>query len=126
MFMSSEINQDREERIEREVLVDTYNGEEQRLGWYYYLEDNLKFPFKAMWKNEEIEIVSMSEEDDCLEDMYVEVKYQEEDLEDTFSISLSEIDPIDSDSKTLEAIGDWKYWLDRGYSFEEDLEDEYY
>ena len=37
----------REERIRNEAVVDAYGPEEQAMGWYYYLEDKLRFPFQA-------------------------------------------------------------------------------
>src|SRR5664279_6500443 len=37
----------REERMHEEVIVDAYGPEEQAMGWYYYLEDKIRFPFKA-------------------------------------------------------------------------------
>ena len=37
----------REERIHNEVVVDAYGAEEQAMGWYYYLEDKIRFPFRA-------------------------------------------------------------------------------
>lgn len=30
-----------------EIIVDAYGPEEQALGWYYYLEGTLQFPFTA-------------------------------------------------------------------------------
>ena len=27
--------------------MDAYGPEEQAMGWYYYLEDKIRFPFKA-------------------------------------------------------------------------------
>jgi hypothetical protein len=37
----------REDRIQNEAIVDAYGPEEQALGWYYYLENQIKFPFAA-------------------------------------------------------------------------------
>ncbi len=37
----------REERIDMEIIVDAYGPEEQALGWYYYLDEKLQFPFSA-------------------------------------------------------------------------------
>src|SRR6266542_2684709 len=37
----------REDRIVMEIIVDAYGPEEQAMGWYYYLEDKLSFPFRA-------------------------------------------------------------------------------
>ena len=43
-------NKAREHRIEMEAVVDAYNSEERAMGWYYYLEERLKVPFKARSK----------------------------------------------------------------------------
>ena len=40
-------NHIREERIHDQVIVDAYGPEEQALGWYYYLESKIQFPFSA-------------------------------------------------------------------------------
>lgn len=37
----------REDRIIMEIVVDAYSEEERAMGWYYYLEDKLGFPFEA-------------------------------------------------------------------------------
>jgi hypothetical protein len=37
----------REKRISMEIVVDAYDAWEQALGWYYYLQDTLCFPFPA-------------------------------------------------------------------------------
>ena len=37
----------REERIRNEAVVDAYGPEEKVMGWYYYLENKLRFPFQA-------------------------------------------------------------------------------
>ena len=35
----------REERILMEAIVDANGPEEQAMGWYYYLDDKISFPF---------------------------------------------------------------------------------
>ena len=37
----------REARIRDEIIVDAHEGSEQAMGWYYYLEGMLHFPFEA-------------------------------------------------------------------------------
>ena len=37
-------DEEREERIQMEIIVDAYGPEEQAMGWYYYLADNMSFP----------------------------------------------------------------------------------
>lgn len=113
----------REERIKMKVVVDAHNEEERAMGWYCYLEDRLNFPFKAEWVNngktnvKKVTVVEMSPEDDCLEDIFVEVLDRENKQKDVFSVRLSNLQPLDSDSATEEAIGDWHYWLAREYEF---------
>jgi hypothetical protein len=46
--------------------------------------------------------------------MFVEVLYREGEAEDVFSVPLYEIEAIDADPETQEAIADWHYWVDRG------------
>ena len=40
-------DEERDERIRMEIIVDAHDSEEQAMGWYYYLEENLQFPFLA-------------------------------------------------------------------------------
>ena len=117
---SVEYDESREQRIEMEIIVDAYNEKEQAMGWYYYLDGKLKFPFKAKWINrkgqsEEVEVLEMSPEDDCGKDMLVEALYREGEAEDVFSVPLYEIEAIDAGPETQEAIADWHYWVNRGY-----------
>lgn len=109
----------REERIDYEIVVDAYDEEERRMGWYYYLQDNLNFPFSAKWlkgKNPEgrdVTVIDLSSIDDYSHDMFVEVEYEE----DQYSARLKDIQPLDVNEATQTAIEDWKYWLERGYEF---------
>jgi len=119
-----ERDESRENRIDMEAIVDTYNNKEERaMGWYYYLDDKLQFPFPAKWTSRQhpegtdVEVIEMSPEDDCSHDMFVEVQYHEGSSKDIFSARLSEIHPIDVDEKMAEAIADWHYWIGRGYEF---------
>jgi len=124
---NSETDESREHRIAMEVIVDAYTEEEQAMGWYYYLESKLNFPFKAKWKSEgrrssptegaEVEVLGMSSEEDCSEDMFVEVLYKEGTAKDIFSVPLSDVDTVAADEGTQEAIADWNYWVSRGYEF---------
>jgi hypothetical protein len=121
-----EYDEIREERIEMEIIVDAYNPAEQAMGWYYYLDNNLDFPFKAKWLNRggkssdrEVVVLEMSSEEECQNEMFVEVLYREGEAEDEFSARLYDIEPMGADSNTQEAIADWHYWCDRGYELSE-------
>ena len=68
----------REHRIDMEIIVDAYAPEEQAMGWYYYLEEKLQFPFRAkcvaerrispLRKGDEVEIVGMNEATETIVD----------------------------------------------------------
>ena len=38
-------DEEREERINMEIVVDANGPEEQAMGWYYYIADTMNFPF---------------------------------------------------------------------------------
>jgi hypothetical protein len=76
----------REERIHEEIIVDAYGPEEQAMGWYYYLEDKIHFPFQAkciaskvtspLQKGESVEVSALAPEDTCSSDMLVQIRWQ--------------------------------------------------
>lgn len=45
-------DKEREGRIEMEIVVDAYDEEERAMGWYYYLEDQMRFPFNERCSTE--------------------------------------------------------------------------
>jgi hypothetical protein len=116
-------NKAREHRIEMEAVVDAYNSEERAMGWYYYLEGRLKVPFKARCKSkravsplrigEEVDVLSMAPEEECESEMFVRVRWRGRRL----AVPLSQLEPLAVDLATKEAVGDWHYWLGRGYQF---------
>jgi hypothetical protein len=125
---SVELDEIRERRIKEEIIADAEDKEDRAMGWYDYLDDTLNFPFLAKWtkkgrkpsttpQTKEVEVLGMAPDEDCFRDMYVEVVYPNGKDEDVFTAKLSDIEPIETDSETLEALADWQYWLNRGYKF---------
>ena len=116
-------NRSREERIHNEVIADAYGQEEQALGWYYYLENKIRFPFTArciaskvvspLRKGETVEVCGLAPEDSCAHDMLVLICWHGRNV----AVPLSQLSAIDADESTVEAIGDWHYWLAQGYCF---------
>jgi hypothetical protein len=113
----------REERIQEEIIVDAYGPEEQAMGWYYYLEDKIHFPFQAKFiaskvtsplrKGESVEVSALAPEDTCSSDMLVQIWWQGR----TMAVPLSQLTAIEPDEQTREAIKDWHYWVAQGYCF---------
>ena len=117
-------NKDREERIGMEIIVDAYGSEEQAMGWYYYLEEKLQFPFTAVCSakraisplqiKDEVDVLGMAPEDECENEMFVTIRWERDGL----AVPLSQLIPINStDEQTKQAVEDWRYWVQMGYEF---------
>ncbi|PZD73650.1 hypothetical protein C1752_02069 [Acaryochloris thomasi RCC1774] len=112
---------EREERITMQIVVDAYDSEEQVMGWYYYLQDTMQFPFPAIRvnqkrnstaeKHEAVEVVGMATEEECEQEMFVEIAFEG----DEFAVPLIEVEAPAAEAKTQQAIEDWHYWVNRGY-----------
>jgi hypothetical protein len=100
---------DREDRIHKEIIVDTNGPEEQAMGWYYYLENKLRFPFQGrciasnvvspLRKGEIGEVIRMAPEEACLGDMLVLIRWQYR----TMAVPLSQLSASDADGGTVDA-----------------------
>jgi hypothetical protein len=116
-------NREREDRFTDEVVVDAYGEEERAMGWYYYAADNIAFPFKArcalkravspLKAGDVVEVSGMAAEDDCVQGLMVLIKWDDEDL----AVPLIQLESRGSTGLTRQVLADWKYWVDRGYTF---------
>lgn len=114
----------REHRITMEIVVDAYNESERAIGWYAYLEDKLDFlvpcrcieerPTSPLRVGDEVEVVGMAPGDDSLREMYVEITWEHE---RTLAVPLAQLEVIDADEETRQAVEDWHYWVEMGYQF---------
>ena len=104
-----------------EIVVDAYSPEEQALGWYYYLDSKLRFPFRAqciaervtspLASSDQVEVTGMAPEEECEHDMLVMIRWERRGL----AVPLSQLEGVDVDDETRQAIEDWHYWVARGY-----------
>jgi Calcium binding len=118
-----ETDEAREHRIVMEIVVDAYDEQERAIGWYYYLEGKLTFPFRArcaarrsispLKVGDEVEVIGMAPVEECEHEMFVEMRWDEEGL----AVPLSQLKVIAADDQTREAVEDWLYWSKKGYQF---------
>ncbi len=117
---------ERENRIRMEAVVDAYGEDERALGWYYYLEDNICFPFKARIRKKRgvnplkegasVTVLGMADEDECGQEMFVTIETGRDG--EAYDVPLDQIEPLPTaGEETLEAVLDWHYWKARGYLF---------
>jgi hypothetical protein len=114
-------DEEREERIQMEIIVDAYGPEEQALGWYTYLSDTLHFPFSArcvarraispLQPGEEVEVIGMAPDEECQHEMFVLIQWRSHPV----AVPLMQLEGIQVDEETQQAIEDWHYWVKQGY-----------
>jgi hypothetical protein len=112
-------DEEREKRIQMEIIVDAYGPEEQALGWYNYVADTLQFPFTAhcivrraispLEPGDELEVVGIAPEEECRHEMFVLTRWRPHEL----AIPLMQVEAIDADEGTHQAIEDWHYWVNQ-------------
>ena len=115
-------NKQREQRIQQEIVVDAHDAQEQAMGWYY-LEEPLRFPFRAkcvghraispLPKGQEVAVVGLAPADECESEMFITVPWEKR----TLAVPLAQLEPIQADIATQQAVGDWHYWVEQGYEF---------
>ncbi len=119
-----EKDETREERIYMEIVVDAYGAEEKAMGWYYYLDDTLSFPFSArctakraispLQVDDEVDVLGLAPAEECEREIFVMMRWEQDGL----GVPLSQLTVIHAeDEKTREAVEDWLYWVGRGYRF---------
>ena len=106
----AKLNAEREHRIEMEVVVDAYTEEERALSWYYYLEQQLSFPFEAnvrkamasspLTTGEHVSVIGLAHEDLCRVGIFVWVRWGERDV----VAPLAQIVPLSGDKPTRVAV----------------------
>ncbi len=124
--MSEEMDKAREHRIETKIIVDAYDKDERAMGWYYYLEGTLRFPFLArciirraispVEVGDEIEVLGMAPEEECQHEMFVTIPWEPWG-KDGLAVPLSQLEVIHGDDETKIAVEDWYYWVKSGYEF---------
>jgi Calcium binding len=89
----------REARIDQEVVVDAYTSEERAMGWYYYLEGKLRFPFTATCTKrratspfkvgESLPVIGLAPEQGCMAEIIVLTEFSGR----TLGIPLAQLRP---------------------------------
>lgn len=117
-------DEEREDRIIMEIVVDAYNESERALGWYYYLENQIQFPFAAtciatraispLRLEDEVDVTGLADEDECEHEVFVTMPWDNGSL----AVPLSQLKPIGNTNKaTKQAVEDWHYWVRMGYQY---------
>ena len=119
----AETDEAREHLIDMEIVVDAYDEQERALGWYYYPEGKLNFPFLArcairrsissLKLGDEVEVIGMPPEEECEHEMFILMRWDRDGL----AVPLSQLEVLDADDETREVVEDWISWSRKGYQF---------
>ncbi len=106
-----------------EIVVDAYDASERAMSWYYYLDQQLQFPFLArciadrpispLEIKDEVTVIGMAPESECQREIFVMIEWGKKGL----GVPLSQLEGIKVDKETRQAIGDWHYWVKKGYEY---------
>ena len=112
-------DEEREERIEMEIIVDAYTQDEQAVGWITYLEETMDFPFEAqcieerevspLKEGETVRVLGMPSVEPSLRQQFVTIEWNDREL----GVPLKQLEPLEASDDTEQAVADWHYWLNR-------------
>ncbi len=115
------LDAEREDRIEMEIVVDAYDESERAMSWYYYLENQLHFPFLVRCRSkrtvsllevgDEVQVTGMSPDEECEHEMFVMARFGKKKQ----AVPLSQLAVVTADEETRTAVEDWHYWVRMGY-----------
>ncbi len=111
---------EREDRIYDEAIVDAYGDEEVILSWYYYLEEQLHFPFIAAVRVHSpgrspqtirVDMQAMGPMSRCgYWQMWGLGSPSDQEDNTLHHFFLSDIIEAEADPERLQALADWNYW----------------
>ena len=105
-----------------EIVADAYDTHEQAMGWYYYLQEQLNFPFTAtctakraispLRVKDEVQVKNgLPGEDECEHEMFVTIGWEKDGL----AVPLAQLRPIKATrTRTKQGVEDWHYLVEDG------------
>ena len=112
-------NEKYENILHQEILVDCKDEYDLNMNWYYFVQDELEYPFEAAIEIKKrkggkilkkVKVIDLATDDSNFErnfDLKVEVGFDEYFLE----IPLMKLTNIVATERTAEIIEVWKYWV---------------
>ena len=107
-------------KIDYEIIVDCYDEYEVSMGWYYFMEETIKFPFRAKAKlkkrngtieQQEIKVVGLASDEEGF--MKKDFDFEIEVGEHISRIAYSKLSNIKALPETIDAFMIWNYWISK-------------
>jgi hypothetical protein len=112
-------DEERENRIIKEVIVDCNDEKEKMMGWYFYMLEGLNFPFKGIayipisggkMGQKKVKISGLDPK--SAQGQPVKIGVVENGSRVVNYISPENIARLEAEDENLEIINDWLYWHD--------------
>jgi len=114
-------NKEFEEKIFEEIVIDCNDEYDQNMSWFYYVQDEIEFPFIAyieLRKKElgkiykKIKVLELSTDDSNFEKNF-DIKVNAEFDQYIMEFPLSKLEDIRASESIVEIIELWKYWISK-------------
>ena len=106
-----------------EIVVDAYDEDERAMGWYNYLEDKLDVPFRPgasrSGRSRRWRWATRSRWSACRRRTSASGRCSSRSAgaRAKLAVPLSQLEVIEADDETRQAVEDWHYWVAMGYEF---------
>lgn len=114
------------EIISDEIIVDCYDDDEIKNGWFHYLQDELQFPFEAEIeiKNRsnrksmvQVDVLDLSDSNLGLKAPAVILDVSEKGSDKVMDVSISKLENVKGNQASINAVAVWKHWDSGKFKF---------
>ncbi len=107
-----------QQKIDYEIIVDCHDEIEVSMGWYYFMEEAIKFPFRAVAgikkrdgsiEKKEVTITGLASDEEGFMNNDFDLEMEQSGY--IANIAFSKLNSIKASSVTLEAFKIWNYWI---------------
>jgi hypothetical protein len=117
-------NEDFDQKIMDEIIVDCEDQYDQNMSWFYYVQEEIAFPFIAYVEVrkkkqrsgtqvfKKVNVIGLATDDSNFDnnfDLKVDVEFDDYIIE----FPLSKLEDVRASESTIETIELWKYWISR-------------
>jgi len=115
------------EIIMLEIVVDAKDDEDVAMGWFYYMQDELEFPFEAEMESKnrrgeksviQIDVLGLSSSNENNNSPEVILEVSEKGSERVIDVGISKLQNVKGDESTENAVAIWKHWDSGKFWFE--------
>ncbi|MEL7120102.1 MAG: calcium-binding protein, partial [Bacteroidota bacterium] len=112
-------------KIDYEIIVDCYDDYEVNMGWYYFFEEALEFPFEAEINLKtrngktnltKVDVLGIATEEGNFDEINeISLEVSPKGSETTLDVVLSKLKNLKANQSVIEAFEIWNFWKSGKY-----------